>query len=73
MPITTLKKVTEELSISLNEVVRYYKKGNKAIIEIDIKTSDRKDPIFELGKDPVATGISDGSINHDKYIYGKNA
>lgn len=28
-----------------------------------------KDPIFDLGKNPVKSGITDGSINHDKYIY----
>ena len=29
-----------------------------------------KDPIFDIGKHPVKSGIKDGSINHDKYIYG---
>jgi len=29
-----------------------------------------KDPIFEIGKNPVKLGIKDGSVNHDKYIYG---
>ncbi len=29
-----------------------------------------KDPIFNIGKNPVKIGIKDGSINHDKYIYG---
>jgi hypothetical protein len=29
-----------------------------------------KDPIFEIGKHPVKSGVSDGSVEHDKYIYG---
>lgn len=29
-----------------------------------------KDPIFNVGKNPVKLGIKDGSVNHDKYIYG---
>lgn len=28
------------------------------------------DPIFNLGRDPVACGISDASENLDKYLYG---
>lgn len=75
MPTAPLKKVTEELGIAPDDMVRYYKKGNKAIIEVKIKQTkihERKDPIFELGKDPVSTGIADGSINHNKYIYRNN-
>jgi hypothetical protein len=29
-----------------------------------------EDPIFNIGKNPVKLGIKDGSVNHDKYIYG---
>lgn len=29
------------------------------------------DPIFELGKNPVRTGISDRSAEHDEYLYRK--
>jgi virulence-associated protein VagC len=29
-----------------------------------------KDSIFDIGKNPVKSGVRDGSINHDKYIYG---
>jgi len=29
-----------------------------------------KDPIFDIGKNPVKLGIKDASANHDKYIYG---
>jgi hypothetical protein len=27
------------------------------------------DPIWQLGKDPISLDVTDGSINHDKYIY----
>jgi hypothetical protein len=33
--------------------------------------TNEPDPILELGKHPVKTGVSDGSVNHDKYIYGQ--
>jgi hypothetical protein len=31
------------------------------------------DPVLELGKNPVDCGISDGSEQHDRYLYGGNA
>ncbi len=27
------------------------------------------DPIYDLGKDPIDMGITDASVNFDKYIY----
>jgi hypothetical protein len=30
-----------------------------------------KDPIYELGKNPVVVPEDDASINHDRYIYTK--
>ncbi len=30
------------------------------------------DPIFKLGTKPVTTGITDGSMKHDKYIYSQS-
>lgn len=29
----------------------------------------KKLSIWDLGKDPVATGVTDGARNHDEYIY----
>ncbi len=29
-----------------------------------------EDPIFGLGKNPVRTGVRDGSTGHDRYLYG---
>jgi hypothetical protein len=30
----------------------------------------KDDPIFDIGREPVACGLSDASENLDKYIYG---
>ncbi|MGI8494944.1 MAG: hypothetical protein ACR2L1_06490 [Pyrinomonadaceae bacterium] len=30
-----------------------------------------EDPILRFGKNPVSDEITDASINHDEYIYGK--
>ena len=30
----------------------------------------QRDPIMELGKNPVTCGVSDASEHHDRYIYG---
>lgn len=32
----------------------------------------KRDPILELGTQPVICGVSDASENHDKYLYGAN-
>ena len=29
-----------------------------------------KDPIFGLGRRPVCSGVTDASVDHDKYLYG---
>ena len=51
----------------------------KGIKEVEIRRQNglivvvpvgEKDPIFNLGKNPVKSGVTDGSVNHDKYIYG---
>jgi hypothetical protein len=28
-----------------------------------------RDPVFNIGKHPVEDGITDASVNHDRYIY----
>lgn len=49
------------------------------ITEVDIRKQNgiimvvpagKDDPIYDIGKDPVASGVSDASENLDKYIYG---
>lgn len=55
------------------------KKFLKGVKEVEVRQQNglvilvpigAKDPIFNIGKNPVKLGIKDGSINHDKYIYG---
>jgi len=29
-----------------------------------------KDPLFDLGKDPITAGVDDASVNHDRDLYG---
>lgn len=36
----------------------------------NVKTLRRDDPIFDIGKDPVACGVPDASEDLDKYLYG---
>ncbi|MCY3637594.1 MAG: hypothetical protein OXG80_00690 [Chloroflexi bacterium] len=30
----------------------------------------KDDPIMQMGRNPVRAGVTDGAVNHDKYIYG---
>ena len=41
MPFASLRKVTEKWGISLEDFVQYRIKGNKGIIEVDLKASDK--------------------------------
>lgn len=65
-------KVTEKGAL----IPRKFLKGVK---EVDVRRHNglivvvpvgAKDPIFDIGKDPVKLGIKDASVNLDKYIYG---
>lgn len=51
----------------------------KGVKEVDVRRQNgliivvpvgERDPIFNIGKNPVKLGIKDASVNHDKYIYG---
>ena len=51
----------------------------KGVKEVEIRPQNglivvvpvhKKDPIFDIGKNPVKSGVTDASVNHDKYIYG---
>ena len=46
------------------------RKSRKRIIVTPAHTSD---PLSKLGKKPVDCGVTDGSINHDKHLYGRGA
>ncbi|MGE5658099.1 MAG: hypothetical protein ACM37W_15950 [Actinomycetota bacterium] len=43
------------------------RKENNIIFVI---VTNKSDPIFEMGMNPVNCGISDASVNLDNYIYG---
>ena len=52
----------------------------KGVKEVEIRENENyilvipvhdEDPISRFGKNPVSDGITDASVNHDKYIYGK--
>ena len=40
---------------------------------IVVKPKPARDPILELGKYPVDCDLSDGSEQHDRYLYGGNS
>lgn len=77
MPTTTLKKAAKELGVSMNATVSYSKRGEKAVIEIDLKLphaqngKKRKNDVFDtilaMSED---VGIKDWAVNHDHYLYG---
>lgn len=45
------------------------KEGNRIVIS----PVDQADPILELGKRPVPCGVTDGSTDHDRYLYGSGS
>ncbi len=77
MPTATLKKATEKLGLYPDDVVHYYRKGNKRIIEADSEVH-RKQETKEEKKDVFANilamskdvGIKDWARNLDHYLYG---
>ncbi|GEA14892.1 MAG: hypothetical protein PWR22_1475 [Moorella sp. (in: firmicutes)] len=60
-----LKERAASYNTSMAEVVRQLiaKEQNKQ------EEIDPEDPIFHLGQRSISTGRSDGSVNHDRYIY----
>ena len=51
----------------------------EGITEVDIRKQNgvivvipagKDDPLYDIGKNPVVTGVNDASENLDKYIYG---
>jgi hypothetical protein len=65
-------KVTENGAL----IPRKFLKGVK---EVDVRRQNglivvvpvgAKDPIFDIGKNPVALGVPDASENLDKYLFG---
>ncbi len=42
----------------------------KRRIETQDVSSDKTDPLWLIGSDPVDLGVVDASVNHDEYLYG---
>lgn len=45
------------------------RKENNLVV---ITPKTKNDPILGFGKKPVSCGVSDASVQHDKYIYGSS-
>jgi hypothetical protein len=73
LKVKTMKvKVTEKGALIPRKLLKGIKeveihRQNGFIIVMPVGAED---PIFNIGKNPVKLGIKDGSVNHDKYIYG---
>ena len=74
----TLKEITKKLGVSPDDVVQYREKGDKGIIEVDLKVIRQKKQKKEIELDVFENilniaedvGIEDWSLNHDFYLYG---
>ena len=56
--------VPKDLLLNVDEVE--IRKENDIIVIIPAKA---KDPIFELGQDPVTADVDDASVKHDIYLH----
>ncbi len=63
MPFASLRDVTEKWGISLEDSVQYKVKGNKGIIEVDLKASD-KDIELAAVNDTSEEFLSDEELNY---------
>lgn len=59
------------------EVVPLDENGHVLLRELGRKSAHNRkggipedDPIMQMGRNPVRAGVTDGSVNLDKYIYG---
>lgn len=57
--------IPKDLLTGVNEVE--IRKQNGVIMVIP---AGKEDPIYDIGKEPVACGVADASENLDKYVYG---
>lgn len=48
--------------------VEVRRERNLIVIEPTVHTDD---PITELGKHPIASGATDGSLKHDEFLYSR--
>ncbi|MBE3588645.1 MAG: hypothetical protein IMW93_08855 [Thermoanaerobacteraceae bacterium] len=62
-----LKEQSARYQISMAEVVR-------RLLDRELEKNEEikdDDPIFQMGREGTATGRVNGSLNHDRYIYGQ--
>ena len=58
----------KELFGEVDEVEIQQEDGRIVIVPIS-----QVDPIVQLGQNPIQCGITDGSANHDHYLYGSDS
>ncbi|MGB3632582.1 MAG: AbrB/MazE/SpoVT family DNA-binding domain-containing protein [Rubrobacteraceae bacterium] len=68
------KEVAERLGS--DEVEVFEEPGRLLIVagtaspgRVGVGSESQEDPILGLGRNPVRTGVRDGSTNHDRYLY----
>ena len=63
MTVSTLKQATEDLGISNNDLVNYYVKENKGIIEVNLSATDR-DIELSAVQDTSGDFLSEDELNY---------
>ncbi len=58
--------IPKELLQGVKEVEIRKEKNYILVIPLSVE-----DPIFRFGKNSVSDNVTDASVNHDEYIYGK--
>ena len=67
--IKELQDIPDEDIPKLLEIIHYLKTGMKESRK-KVKVKKGKDPLFDLRKVAVETGITDLAEHHDHYLYG---
>lgn len=71
------KEVTDRALGEGSEEVEIFEESGRLVVATARKAGEREpagipleeDPILGLGKNPVRTGVRDGSTEHDRYLY----
>jgi hypothetical protein len=71
------KEVTDRVLGEGSEEVEIFEEPGRLVVATAGKAGERKpagippeeDPILGLGRNPVRTGVRDGSTEHDRYLY----
>ena len=54
------KRFARREGVSLSQIVEAY---------LEKLSGAEEDPLYELGKNPTTIGVSDASVEHDRYLY----